>query len=340
MRRLGSRHRAVSILNFSTDGWDLPLHLRKDPAVDPFVIPSSYQTVVNPPQDGVSVWLSLDGKLQHVIDLPNSRKNLVVPSEVPQLPPHLTNARISHIVFPDGHHLVIQDTWNTLKSNRALDQSWTGAVIFTACSGADNNLGRREYQMLRFADSSSSFSSPPSEGGPSQSSSSSVLKNANSTTKQNNHSSTKSPQSQTCQDQTPPSLSQQSSISVSMEAMPMTASAMPTQEPPIHPRVEVFDMSSWDGVMKVDVPPDDKSIKGFHDRLKAFLETSSDSMNRFVAHAMMNIQSPTRALSKVKQLCGNRRPHQHGQLETASNEIDRGQLVQARQGQLRRHQSH
>ena len=158
--------------------------------------------------------------------------------------------------------------WNTLKSNRALDQSWTGAVIFTACSGADNNLGRRERQMLRFADSFSSFSSPPPEGGPPQSSPSSILKNANSTAKQNNHSSS----SQTPQEQTSPSLPQQSSLSVSTEAMPMMANAMPMQETPIHPRVEVFDMLC-DGVMKVDVPPDDKSIKDFHDRLKAFLET-------------------------------------------------------------------
>ena len=49
-------------------------------------------------------------------------------------------------------------------------------------------------------------------------------------------------------------------------------------------------------------------------------------MNKFVTHAMMKIQSPTRALSKVKQLCGNRRSHRHGQLETTSNEIDRGQF--------------
>lgn len=40
MRRLPTKHRAVNILDFSEDGWDLPQRLRRDPNVDPFVIPT------------------------------------------------------------------------------------------------------------------------------------------------------------------------------------------------------------------------------------------------------------------------------------------------------------
>ena len=322
MRRLGTRHRAVSILNFSSDGWELPVHLRRDPAIDPFIIPSSYQTVVNPPADGVSIWLSVDNKLQHVVDFPNSRKNLVVPAEVPQLPPHLTDVRISQVVFPDGHHLVIQDTWNTLKANRALDQSWTGAVIFTACSEADNNLGKREHQMLRFADSTSLFSSPLPKGGPSQSGS---AKKTNSDadakpskqSNQNHTSAQLSIQTDKSNESTQPPFPQ-CSTSFPTRAMPTTANEMPLQETPMLSGVEVFDISSCDESMNVEIP--DENVKKFHQRLKSYLESTPNMISNMVSHAVSNSLRPQQAFWKIKQA------NRHGQFEATGNAIDRRQL--------------
>ena len=332
MRRLGTRHRAVSIMNFSSDGWDLPVHLRKDPAIDPFIIPSTFQTVVQPPEDGVSIWLSVDGKLQHVVDFPHSRKNLVVPSEAPELPPHLTDVRISHVVFPDGHHLMIQDTWNTLKANRALDQSWTGAVIFTACSGADNNFGKREHQMLRFADSSSTFSSPPQQGGSSQPSS--ALKkstNPDSTlisnpTKQCNHIPHPTQDSSDhIQNKIPhSSIPSQSSFSPSTEAKPMSGSTVPLQEP--RP-VEVFDMASYDRFMRVEVPKEEV-VKAFHHRLKSYLESAPSMIGTVFSHVLLKSLPSSQAFWKIKQLCGSRRRVDHDQFEAKGHDADRRKQFQ------------
>ena len=332
MRRLGTGHRAVSILNFSSDGWDLPVHLRKDPAIDPFVIPSTFQTVVQPPEDGVSIWLSVDGKLQHVVDFPHSRKNLVVPSEVPELPPHLTDVRISHVVFPDGHHLMIQDTWNTLKANRALDQSWTGAVIFTACSGADNNLGKREHQMLRFADSSSTFSSPPQQGGSSQPSSA-LKKSTNpdstlisNSTKQCNHIPHPTQDSSDhIQNKIPhSSIPSQSSFSPSTEAKPMSGSTVPLQEPQ---HVEVFDMASYDRFMRVEVPKEEV-VKAFHHRLKSYLESTPSMIGTVFSHVLLKSLPSSQAFWKIKQLCGSRRRVDHDQFEAKGHDADRRKQFQ------------
>ena len=75
MRRLPTRHRATSILNFADNKWSLPVQRRKDPAIDPFEIPR--QSPANrttscwlQPQDCVSVWLLRNDVLMHVQDVP------------------------------------------------------------------------------------------------------------------------------------------------------------------------------------------------------------------------------------------------------------------------------
>ena len=75
MRRLPTRHRATSILNFADNKWSLPVQHRKDPAIDPFEIPR--QSPANrttsfwlQPQDCVSVWLLRNDVLMHVQDAP------------------------------------------------------------------------------------------------------------------------------------------------------------------------------------------------------------------------------------------------------------------------------
>ena len=277
MRRLGTRHRAVSILNFSSDGWDLPVHLRKDPAIDPFVIPSTFQAIVSPPKDVVSVWLSIDGDLKHVVDFPSSRKNLVLPSEVPSLPNNLTTARTSHVVFEDGHHFVIHDTWNAPKANRSLDQPWTGAVVFTTLSGADNNLDPDRMQV-RFADSVDSSNRNASEPSFSPPLPKGVLPQTGPAL-HNGCNKTKSLQvaveATTVQDEVHSKISKQPSTI----AMPMTKSILPSQDPNCGKGVEVFDMSSCDDLISVDVAKEDDITKAYHARLKAFLGNTSNLMS-------------------------------------------------------------
>ena len=105
MRRLPTKHRAVSIMDFSDDGWDLPQHLRRDPNVDPFVIPT-FQAMVNQETNEetpvISVWLLVDEQLHHLQDLPSQgRLQMVLPQECAliQDPATLEPERLTHAFF-------------------------------------------------------------------------------------------------------------------------------------------------------------------------------------------------------------------------------------------------
>jgi hypothetical protein len=108
-----SMRRAVNILDFSEDGWDLPQRLRRDPNVDPFVIPTfqgvvSQETVEAEPI--ISVWLLVDGQMHHLQDLPaQGRRQMVLPQEcaIIQDPSTLEPERLTHAFLEGGRHQVI-----------------------------------------------------------------------------------------------------------------------------------------------------------------------------------------------------------------------------------------
>ena len=140
MRRLPTKHRAVSILQFSDDGWDLPVRLRKDPNVDPFVIPT-FQAMVNQPHwqevPVIAVWLLVDGQLHHLQDIPSQgRLQMVLPQECAQIqdPATLEPERLTHAFLQSGRHLVIRDYWQDARASRQLDEQWHGAVILPPIS--------------------------------------------------------------------------------------------------------------------------------------------------------------------------------------------------------------
>ena len=137
MRRLPTGHRAIPILDFDPDGWDLPVELRKDPDIDPFLLPS--QSYVQAQDNPVLVWLVRDGKMEYVQDLPGPRQALVHPTEclqLPQLP--LQPPRITHFAIIDNHYdpMILLDRWDlpTASASRA---PWHGSVVFHALEGTE-----------------------------------------------------------------------------------------------------------------------------------------------------------------------------------------------------------
>ena len=141
MRRLPTKHRAVSILDFSEDGWDLPRHLRRDPNVDPFVIPhqpATFQAALQQIAENmvISVWLLVDGNLHHLQDLPaEQRHSMVIPAECSAIqdPNTLEPERLTHAFLDGGRRIVVRDYWQDSQASRNLgDQTWHGAVVFAS----------------------------------------------------------------------------------------------------------------------------------------------------------------------------------------------------------------
>ena len=136
MRKLPTKHRAVDIMNFSADGWDLPRNLRRDPNVDPFVLPPQPQTFAavlqQPDQNKVLVYLLVDDKMNLLMELPVQNR-MVVPSDCPGLqdPEALEPERLTHI-FSEGRHRVIRDFWKDRHAKRATQAPWYGAVVFAS----------------------------------------------------------------------------------------------------------------------------------------------------------------------------------------------------------------
>ena len=174
MRRLPTRHRATSILNFADNKWSLPVQHRKDPAIDPFEIPR--QSPANrttsfwlQPQDCVSVWLLRNDVLMHVQDVPE-RHTLLLPSQCSALKHfehELEPERLTYATLTDGHQMVARDRWQSWSASRSLLQPYHGSVIFASSNGAlaDRILGG-ESDVVMTVDScspdiSSAFASLP-----------------------------------------------------------------------------------------------------------------------------------------------------------------------------------
>ena len=137
LRRLPSRHRATNILNFSPEGWNLPVENRRDPQRDPFVLlPHGFQSFAyaQVSTSTVSVWLLHQDVLHHVHDLPGSRLPLVLPAECAALQDSTTlePERVTYALMSDGHTMVVRDYWRG--ATRSLENPWTGAVVFASTS--------------------------------------------------------------------------------------------------------------------------------------------------------------------------------------------------------------
>lgn len=146
MRKLSSRHRAVSILDFDDDGWCLPQELRRDPNIDPFVIQNPDSTLT----DSTTVWLLVGDTLHFVKEFQGLRSPMVVPDECPQLPVDtLSPERVTYAYMQDGHHMVIRDKWQAAFANRNLSQPWSGSVVFASANAAlaDSYFGEEQVNV-------------------------------------------------------------------------------------------------------------------------------------------------------------------------------------------------
>ena len=150
MRRLPSEHRATNILEFDSAGWDLPLELRKDPKVDPFVLRSENYMHRD---DSILVWLVQGGELQYVETPPGPRSSLVTPFECSSLQPHqVSTVRTTHLVEaedPAQQHLEASSRPRPL---------WHGSVVFHSREDAESFQGGGVQQSTVSTSSASSAS--------------------------------------------------------------------------------------------------------------------------------------------------------------------------------------
>ncbi|CAJ1455174.1 unnamed protein product, partial [Effrenium voratum] len=127
MLRLPTGHRAIDILQYHPDGWNLPTEMRKNPDLDPFVLPSHTSSAT---VSMVSVWLQRADDKVFVQALPGGRLPMIVPADCSGLPPkHITRRRTSHVVFDDGSEITIDDDWQTQHAHRELQQPWHGSAM-------------------------------------------------------------------------------------------------------------------------------------------------------------------------------------------------------------------
>ena len=178
LRKLPTKHRAVSIMDYADTGWELPMDMRRDPNVDPFVIPNNFEGVVH--QDAhqerqVKVWLLVDGKMHHLATLPADRWAMVLPSECGLLQDQaaLEPQRLTHAYLRSGKHQIIRDYWQDPQGNRSLAEPWHGSVVFASSqhvvvpmeNSDDVSLQADETSLRAFANvgqSAPSSSSRPS----------------------------------------------------------------------------------------------------------------------------------------------------------------------------------
>lgn len=136
MRRLPTKHRAINIMELADEGWDSPRDLRRDPDVDPFLLPQqaiAYAADVE--QKIVKVWLMVGDTLHHLKDLPAERWSMVMPMECGiQDPSALEPRRVTHAYLRNGCHLVIRDLWQHSSGARNLEEPWSGSVIFASAA--------------------------------------------------------------------------------------------------------------------------------------------------------------------------------------------------------------
>ena len=111
MIRLPTGRRAIDILQYHPDGWNLPTEMRKDPDLDPFVLPSHTSSA------------TVADDRAFVQALPGGRLPMIVPADCSGLPPkHITRRRASHVVFDDGSEITIDEDWHTQHAHRELQQ--------------------------------------------------------------------------------------------------------------------------------------------------------------------------------------------------------------------------
>ena len=135
MRRLPTKHRAINIMEFADEGWDLPRDLRRDPDVDPFLLPQQANAYAAVEQKTVKVWLMVGDTLHHLKDLPAERWSMVMPLECGiQDPSTLEPQRVTHAYLRNGRHLVIRDLWQHSSGARSLEEPWSGSVIFASAA--------------------------------------------------------------------------------------------------------------------------------------------------------------------------------------------------------------
>ena len=135
MRRLPTKHRAINIMEFADEGWDLPRDLRRNPDVDPFLLPQQANAYAAVEQKTVKVWLMVGDTLHHLKDLPAERWSMVMPLECGiQDPSTLEPQRVTHAYLRNGRHLVIRDLWQHPSGARNLEEPWSGSVIFASAA--------------------------------------------------------------------------------------------------------------------------------------------------------------------------------------------------------------
>ena len=174
MRRLPTGHRAVNILDFDKEGWNLPVHLRKDPAVDPFILLEGAQFMQQTKQQ-VLVWLARNDQLEYVQTLVGPKSSLVLPEECHLDPDTLQPTRTTHLTEADenGHSFVLHDRWDVPWSHQNRPP-WHGSVVFHALDGLEfvpggsdglehvSSSSRRSMNLAPRATTTLSCSSPSS----------------------------------------------------------------------------------------------------------------------------------------------------------------------------------
>ena len=140
MRRLPTKHRAINIMEFADEGWDLPRDLRRDPDVDPFLLPQQANAYAAVEQKTVKVWLMVGDTLHHLKDLPAERWSMVMPLECGiQDPSTLEPQRVTHGISPKwtppGHSRSLATPLWSSQFGRALE--WISDFCFSCtCTSA------------------------------------------------------------------------------------------------------------------------------------------------------------------------------------------------------------
>ena len=144
MHRLPTGHRAVSVVDFK-GRWALPKELLRS-GRDPFQLPRGSRPQVRPgpigKHRGVTVWLRQPtgqlAELAYVNVLEGERKSMVLPSEC--LPPEVVSLQATRVTFLDTQPgclpYVINDSWSNSLGPRALEEPWTGTVVFQQASSS------------------------------------------------------------------------------------------------------------------------------------------------------------------------------------------------------------
>eukprot|EP00435_Cladocopium_sp_Y103_P021625 s4601_g5.t1 len=147
MRRLPTKHRAINVMEFAEEGWDLPRDLRRDPDVDSFLLrpqpPAAAYNANVVEQKVVKVWLVVDETLHHLTDLPAERWSMVLPSECGiQDPSMLEPQRVTYAYLRNGRHLIIRDFWQPSTGERNLEN------LDLCISHPHSNATRRSSRSL------------------------------------------------------------------------------------------------------------------------------------------------------------------------------------------------